>query len=179
VKTGIATVLSLSGVLAAGTAAAVVNASVLRPSTPSTASSDAAHSVAVINTVDPSSSVNIAPPPATQALYRVGEAGSVLIDTSGDVLGLVSVTPQDEWVVVSATSSGATAEVVFQHEQEIVRFTASLVSGVVIPSTSEEQLAPPSTTGSVSRPAPSTTSPESHDDHDNEDDHEDDSDDDD
>lgn len=169
-KTGVATVLSLSGVLLAGTAAALVNASVLRPSEPASTPNNAARSLATINTTS-SGTADPAPPPATQAHYRVGEAGDVLVDTSGDVLSLVTVTPFDEWVVVSASTTGATVEVVFQHENELRRFTASLVSGVVSTSTSTELLAPPTTVGSAG--SPTTTSPQSShhdDDHGDEDD---------
>lgn len=166
--------LSLSGVLVAGTAAALVNASVLRPSSPASTPNNAARSVETIstgvtpNTLQPTSS------PATQALYRVAEAGSVLVDTSGDVLSLVAVTPSPEWTVVSATTTGATAEVVFQHEDHVRRFTASLISGVVSTSITSEEIAPPTTqrpSGGSGGTGPTTTS-STHDDHD--DDHKDD-----
>lgn len=173
-KTGVATVLSLSGVLVAGTAAALVNASVLRLSTPTSTPNNAALSVATINTPSPVAPDEQAPPPATQAMYRVGEAGDVLLDISGDVLALVSVTPAEGWTVVSATTTGTTAEVVFQHEDHVRRFTASLVSGVVIPSITSEEIAPPTTqrpSGGTGGTGPTTTSPQ-HDDHD--DDHKDD-----
>ena len=183
-KTGLATVLSLSGVLVAGTAAALVNASVLRPSTPASTPNNAARTVATLNTVGAVSLPGAAPSPVTQAVYRVGEAGDVLVDTEGDVLSLVAVTPFEDWAVVSATTTGNTAEVVFQHEDHVRRFTASLISGVVSTSITSEEIAPPTTqrpSGGGSGPTTTTSSHGDDDDehdHDHEDDHDSDDDDD-
>ena len=182
-KTGLATVLSLSGVLVAGTAAALVNSSVLRPSAPASTPNNAAGVVPTMSSQSSAPPVDQAPPPATQALYRVAEAGDVLLDTRGDVLTVVTVAPAEGWSVVSAASTGTSAEIVFQHEDEVRRFTASLISGVVSTSTTSEHIAPPTTqrppAGSGGS-GPTTTTPSSDHDHDHdEDDDDDDSDDDD
>lgn len=122
--------LSLTGVLAAGSAAALVNTKVLTsqaeraegPVTPAVAPADTA-------LLSPSAPVV---PAQTQAAYQIGDAGVVVLDTAGGVLALVSADPSDGWLVVAAEQEDAThLEVVFQSNVTLVTFRANLLFGVV------------------------------------------------
>jgi hypothetical protein len=147
-KTKIVTVISLAGVLVAGSAAALVNTQVLGgSSSPSADVVDAAPlppettpvlveapagttpmapAAAVVESAQPAARV------ATQAVYAIGEAGTVTLDTAGDVLTIVSVTPADGWVVTKSEAQDAiNVEVRFQAGSVEVEFHANLLFGVV------------------------------------------------
>lgn len=118
-KGRITTLLSLTGVLVAGSAAALVNTQVLQTSAANT--SDAV-------TIADSTPVNS----ATQAIYQVGESGLITLDTVGGNLTVVSVTPSTGWILVKAENTTAyDATVQFQSGSTLVEFKASLVQGVV------------------------------------------------
>ena len=73
-----------------------------------------------------------APAPPTQAVYAVGDAGTVTLDTAGDVLTIVAVTPADGWTVTKSETQDATnVEVKFQTGTIEVEFHANLLFGVV------------------------------------------------
>ena len=67
----------------------------------------------------------------TQATYRLGTAGTALLDTSGGRLTIVSVTPVAGWTVDRAESDGTSVEIRLESASGEVRFEASLVGGVV------------------------------------------------
>ncbi|CAN5642801.1 hypothetical protein BH10ACT2_BH10ACT2_22360 [soil metagenome] len=140
-KGRITTVLSLTGVLVAGSAAAMVNSQVLQSAG---ASSNSTGGVAVGSGTDTnpttpmvivagdSSKINSNVLTATQAMYQVGDAGLVVLDTAGDVLTVVSVTPNSGWTVVKAESSSfADIEVKLQSGNTVVEFKANLQLGVI------------------------------------------------
>ncbi len=152
-KTTVATTLSLAGVLVAGSAAALVNTQVLSGSSASSSFVVAAASAAPspANTVaDPvvvTTVVAAAVPPVTvpaataaaaaptQAAYRVGESGTVILDTAGDVLKIVNVTPADGWSITkSELNDPLNAEVRLRSAVGEVEFRANLLFGVVTPS---------------------------------------------
>jgi hypothetical protein len=155
-KTKVAMAISLAGVLAAGTAAALVNTSVLNggsssplaanaPLTQSTSPS-AALSPAVDAPVVPAAQAPAAS--ATQATYAIGESGTVTLDTAGDVLAVVAVTPAAGWTVTQSEAvDRANAEVKFQSGTVDVEFHANLVYGVVRTSVESHDLS--ATNGSV------------------------------
>jgi hypothetical protein len=147
-KTKIVMVMSIAGVLVAGSAAALVNTQVLdssassrppasvdlaatRQSTPestdaSVVSTSVAGNPAVQTSVPSSASV------ATQAVYSIGNSGTVTLDTAGDVLTIVGVTPADGWVVTkSETQDKTNVEVKLQAGSVEVEFHANLLFGVV------------------------------------------------
>ena len=147
-KTKIAMVISIAGVLVAGSAAALVNAQVLGGTT-------SASPLVVDNgvqTVPTTPTVTLAPvvssPPvaatnpaaqavtaATQAMYAVGDSGTVTLDTAGDVLTIVGVTPASGWTVTKSEAQDSTnVEVKFQNGTTEVEFHANLLFGVVTPS---------------------------------------------
>jgi len=179
-KTGVATVLSLAGVLVAGSAAALVNARVLQTSDPVaggaaesiTTGSITTGSITTGSIVSPVVSPGSMPEAsATQALYRVGDAATVLLDTSGDVLSVVAVTPAAQWTVVTVESTGDQVTVMLRHQTRIVTFNASLIGGVVATDIDETVTAPGGT-------RPSTTIDDDDDDDGDHDEHHDDHDDD-
>ncbi|MDP2293392.1 MAG: hypothetical protein Q8M22_19590 [Actinomycetota bacterium] len=143
-KVRIATVLSLAGVLVAGSAAAMVNTQVLRSSGGNDVqiASDVTLSNVTIaggtvttTTPDPASPT---PTPTTvastttQAVYQIGEAGLVTLDSAGGVLTLVSVVPNPGWIVAEAESEDAyNVEVKFQSAFTVLEFHANLLFGVI------------------------------------------------
>lgn len=153
-KSRAATLLSVMGVLVAGSAAAMVNAQVLQPSAAPTVSapmiSNPGSTVSASTVAQP-----LAPPPATQATYQIATAGQVTVDTSGDVLNVVGVTPYTDWTVVGVTNTFGRVDVVLQQGTTLVQFSASLVEGVVSTGVVVSQVA--SESPEVDDPRPGTT----------------------
>jgi hypothetical protein len=80
----------------------------------------------------------------TQAIYAVGDSGTVTLDTSGDVLTVVGVTAAPGWAVTKNEAQDATnIEVKFQAGTIEVQFDANLQFGVVTPSVEAHDLAVP------------------------------------
>ncbi len=145
-KTRIATMISIAGVLVAGSAAALVNTQVLSGSAaPSPLSIDAAPQTSqstlpaptlsgvstTVAAVTPRTTPVLAPA-ATQAVYAIGTSGTVTLDTAGDVLTIVDVTPADGWFITKSEREDATnVEVKFQSGSVEVEFHANLLFGVV------------------------------------------------
>ena len=102
----ISSILSLVGVLSAGSAAAVVNNQVL-------ANSDTATSAAATVTADVTASATrlfSSTLTETQLMYQIGDAGFITLDTAGSVLTIVSATANPGWELVAsldATVTGA------------------------------------------------------------------------
>jgi hypothetical protein len=152
-KARITTVLSLTGVLVAGSAAALVNTQVLQGSAVPAGSGnkvtialdkfasavDQDAPTVVGDTTLPPAPTPESPDPAlaaaavtTQAIYQIDDAGLVTVDTAGDVLTLVSAVPNPDWSVVNAQSVDAyNVEVQFQMGTTLVEFRANLLFGVV------------------------------------------------
>ena len=170
----LALLLSIGGVLAAGSAAALVNSRVLDDQsggapasatavttsvaaavttttilattapttlettapttatstivTPTTAAPTTAATAPAVSATAPAATV---PAVSTQATYRVGDAGTALLDTAGGRLTIVSVTPSSGWFVERARSDGASVEIRMESDSGEVRFEATLVRGVV------------------------------------------------
>jgi hypothetical protein len=224
-KTRIAAALSLSGVLVAGSAAALVNTQVLTgddssgsgvsvvsvptsldttvPSSSSVPTTDPTapttslpgDTSTTVGSSLPDSSVPVTTGPATstpastQAIYNVGDAGTITLDTVGDVLTVVAATPKSGWTLYKIErKTPLKVEVKFRSGTVEVEFEASLLFGVIGTEVESRSLvaAPPST-GSV--PGPGTTidddddgyddDDDGYDDDDEDDDHDDDHDDDD
>ena len=149
-KTRMAMAISIAGVLVAGSAAALVNTQVL------SGSADASPFDAKANTTEPSTSVVISAPadtsavttvapaaapaavdttvqaaPSTQASYAIGDS-TVVLDTAGDTLTIVSLTPTAGWTVTKAENQDATnVEIKLQSGTNELEFHANLLFGVV------------------------------------------------
>lgn len=169
-KGRITTVLSLTGVLVAGSAAALVNTQVLQNSTDHTTAaavsvSDQPDSVSTVTTeaaASPASlpnkleaaaavAVTVASTPiTTQQAYAIGESGTVVLDTANGALTVVAITPNAGWGVLEHKNTDPLSiEVTFQSATTKVEFKANMLLGVVAVDT-ESQLLPQPTTASSS-----------------------------
>ncbi len=146
-KARIATMISIAGVLVAGSAAALVNTQVLSgsaspsplvvdaasPTQPSIATTLSATTPTI--TAVPLVEAAATPAPAavaTQAVYAIGTSGTVTLDTVGDVLTIVDVTPAPGWTITDSEREDATnVEIKFQSGSIEVEFHANLLFGVV------------------------------------------------
>ncbi len=146
-KARVATVLSLTGVLVAGSAAALVNTQVLRSAAPASntvvqlvdEASSSSSSSGATTSADVSTSASVttvaAAPAATLKAFRVGESGTVVLDTAGDVLRIESAKAADGWLVIALDQvDGLNALVTFQKGDDIVDFRANLLFGKITPS---------------------------------------------
>jgi hypothetical protein len=168
-KARITTVLSLTGVLVAGSAAALVNTQVLQGSTTkSTASAevslkDQPESVSTVGTTpEPVSVPNklesvagvavtlASTPVTTQQEYAIGDSGSVVLDTANGVLTVVGIYPNAGWGVLEHQNTDPmNVEIKFQSATTLVEFRANVLMGVVAWET-ESFLLPQPTTGNTS-----------------------------
>lgn len=164
-KTRIAMMISIAGVLVAGSAAALVNTQVLGGSTaPSGLAVDAAQqseqnapttTEASADTVPTTSVVTVTPAvvaaqptpvaASTQAVYAIGTSGSVTLDTAGDVLTVVGVAPAAGWAVTQSENQDATnVEIKLQSGSVEAQFHANLLFGVVTTSIESNDASSPS-----------------------------------
>ncbi len=196
-KNRIAAALSLTGVLVAGSAAALVNTQVLRsnstsggtalaiadPTTlTSLASTPAAGSIVAVDfagqpvaTAAPTETAPQSPVPttptsvaaatalaaagsaftpsaaaagqpsaATQATYRLGDAGSVTLDTAGEVLTVVATSPSAGWTVAKIEQEEVHAvNIRFRSATTELTFRAHLLYGVVSTSVETRTISAP------------------------------------
>jgi len=156
-KTSIATTLSVLGVLAAGTAAYAVNTSVL---------SAAADNPAVLAEA-PTSSVPALPvgkvtnaavvtqqseTNATTTTYKVGDAGTVVLDNANGVLRVVSILPASGFTSKPAyIDEDGHVEIEFLSARQKVEFEAHLENGVIVTEVESEV---------ITVTSPSNTSPQ-------------------
>lgn len=144
-KARVATVLSLTGVLVAGSAAALVNTQVLRSAAPASntvvqlvdeVSSSSSDGVSTSAEVITSASVTtVAAPAASLKAFKVGSSGTVVLDTAGDVLRIDSTTPADGWEVVALDQVDAlNVLITFQQGDALVDFRANLLFDSITPS---------------------------------------------
>jgi hypothetical protein len=88
----------------------------------------------VATTVSPAaveSTVQVAAVTSTQATYAIGDS-TVVLDTAGDTLTIVSLTPAAGWTVTKAETEDATnVEIKLQSGTTELEFHANLLFGVV------------------------------------------------
>jgi hypothetical protein len=168
-KGKLATVGALAGVLVAGSAAALVNAQVLRRPSPSIEAfapavddgvdaTDQPVDAADEPTTEPAGATASTDEPtditgaptntaavATQAIYEIEDAGEVTLDAAGDRLTVISSEPNVGWAVGKITQDSPQALYLeFVSPTERVSFRATLVYGVVSTSVEEAPVVPPS-----------------------------------
>lgn len=133
-------VLSLSGVLVAGSAAALVNTQVLRHTGGESALSadpliDQSSGIPVVSltpTAGTSPAADGVPVTSNAVAYEVGVAGIVVLDSDGTALSIVSIDPTTGWTVTENHQETAThAHIVFQSGNTVMSFEANLLFGVV------------------------------------------------
>jgi uncharacterized membrane protein YgcG len=155
-KARITTLLSLTGVLVAGSAAALVNTQVLQSSALRKSN---ASEISVADTQPPSPTTGtqvankfaqLGPslvPTGTQTTYAVGTACTVVLDNTNGVLSIVSVTPASaDWQVGESESDDDHIDVKCQSATQLIEFKASIVAGEIVTSVETTDL----TTTSVS-----------------------------
>lgn len=145
-KVGIATTLSVAGVLAAGAAAFALNSAVLSDS-PSSSMANAAQTTPVTG----DTAAPVAPgngqvaaagdtpvtPDATKVsdtvtTYKVGTAGSVIIDTASGSISVTDVVPATGWTAEPARAeAGGLVKVHFIKGTTRLEFTAQMTNGTV------------------------------------------------
>jgi hypothetical protein len=149
-KTRVAMMISIAGVLVAGSAAALVNTQVLSgnadaspfeaqvdttraaPTTVAAAVPDTT-TVTTVATVGSAAEVQstVQPSTSTQAVYAIGDS-TVTLDTAGDVLTIVNLTPAAGWTVTKSEAEDANnVEILLQSVPTELEFHANLLFGVV------------------------------------------------
>ena len=191
-KTKIATVLSIVGVLGAGSAAALVNTQILDGSaSESSASAAVLPPAATVDLTVPSTTIDeigdddestttvaapapttatTAPPSPTTAptdefltAFNVGDSGVVTVDVVNGKLILVNAEASPGWTVVSTEEDDAEVEVEFASSSVRVTFEASFDGNVITPEVSSAAIPGPA----PAAPAPANTTPyQDDDDHD-------------
>ena len=148
-KVGIATALSIAGVLAAGAAAYAVNSSVL--STSSSVSVTTSGTPAV-DTGTPFSAQVAAQSTKVQSsvlsnsttTYQVGTSGSVVIDMSSGSVAVSNVLPAAGWSSEPAqVQPNGDVKVPFISSTARIEFLARLVDGKVVANVTSQPIAPP------------------------------------
>lgn len=95
-------------------------------------------------TVAPLSSTPV--PSSTRTSYKVGAAGSVILDSAGGVLTIAGVSPATGWTATRTIGGAQTATVHFTSATMRVEFVATLSNGAVGVDVTSVALPPPSTT---------------------------------
>ena len=179
-KVGIATTLSIAGVLAAGAAAYAVNSSVLGASSsasPTTSGTPAVIAptaltaqVAAQSTKVQSSVLN-----NTTTTYQVGTAGSVVLDMRSGAIAVNNVLPAAGWSSEPAqVQPNGDVKVPFISASTRIEFLARLVDGKVTVNVTSQPIGPPNTMKPATNPPkPNSTYSDDDDDHDDKGEHDD------
>lgn len=149
-KVGIATTLSIAGVLAAGAAAYAVNSSVLSTSS-SVSSTTSGTPAAVANTntlpaqaAEISTKVQSSVLNNTTTTYQVGTAGSVVLDMRTGAIVVSNVLPAAGWSSEPAqVQPNGDVRVPFLSSSTRIEFLARLVDGKVVVNVTSQPIAPP------------------------------------
>ena len=150
-KTGIATTLSVLGVIAAGAAAYAVNTSVLGAAASDTVAVLAsAGSPATVATQPNSPNVSGASIETVENMvsgdtttYKVGSAGSVVVDTSSGSIVVTNILPAAGFTSEPArTDSNGAVKVHFVSATQRIEFVARMVNGAVVVDVKNETPAP-------------------------------------
>ena len=182
-KVSLATAVSVAGVLAAGAAAYAVNVSVLdAPSAldnsmvSSSAPLGGAQVAPASNTVGGAVSADGVRISDTNTSYKVGDAGTVVVDTSTGAVVVTGVVPNSGYTSEPArTEPNGTVKVHFISSTSRIEFTAKMVNGTVVVNVSNDKMPGAPVAGSPTKPtAPRYDDDDDHEerDHRDDDDHE-------
>ena len=177
-KVGIATTLSIAGVLAAGAAAYAVNSSVLSTSPSVSATASGTPAVDAVNTLPAqvaaqSTKVQSSVLNNTTTTYQVGTSGSVVLDTRSGAIAVSNVLPAAGWTSEPAqVQPNGDVKVPFVSSTARIEFLARLVDGKVVVSVTALPIAPPSTIAPAANPPKPNVSYSDDDDDDDEEEHE-------
>jgi hypothetical protein len=174
-KVGIATTLSIAGVLAAGAAAYAVNSSVLSTSPSVSATASGTPAVDAVNTLPAqvaaqSTKVQSSVLNNTTTTYQVGTSGSVVLDMRSGAIAVTNVLPAAGWSSEPAqVQPNGDVKVPFVSSTARVDFLAQLVDGKVTVSVTALPIAPPNSM----KPGANPPKPKYSDDDDDDDEHDD------
>lgn len=171
-KVRITTLLSLTGVLVAGSAAALVNTQVLGNPTPRPMAASEITAVLTLPTTTVAVGSAESSVPTTQpdpdsvavssepAVFDVEGVGTVTLDGSGEVLRLVSATSTPGWTVTATTQIDPThVKVTLQSLDRTVHFTANLDGATIATAVSQmSNVSPSEITSPDGSPEPPTNS---------------------
>ena len=139
-KTGIATTVSVVGVIAAGVAAFAVNTSVLGASSPANSAivttlapgTAPANGTPVNNGQVVAADAQITESSETTTTYKVGDAGSVVISTATGAIVVTAIAPSAGYTSEPArTEANGIVKVHFVSSTQRIEFIAQMVNGVV------------------------------------------------
>ena len=170
-KVGIATTLSIAGVLAAGAAAYAVNSSVLSTSSSVSNTTTAAPAVNTATALpasvtERSTKVQSSVLNNTTTTYQVGTAGSVVLDMRTGAIVVSNVLPAAGWSSEPAqVQPNGDVKVPFISSSTRIEFLARLVDGKVTVNVTSRPIAPP-------KPKPTYSDDDDDDDHDDKKEHE-------
>ena len=139
-KSRIVRVLSIGGMLVtAPTIAVIGNAAGSTPVSASASSSSSPTTTPSSVSTASAAPVTVAPTPvpgsATQFSYVVGDAATVVVDSAGGILRVVSFAPNPGWFTIRLEQSSVTAlQALLESPGGQVRFGASLADGSVVTS---------------------------------------------
>lgn len=162
-KVGIATTLSIAGVLAAGASAYAVNSSVLSASSSVSATASGMSAADAVNTlpaqvVEQSTKVRSSVLNNTTTTYQVGTSGSVVLDTRSGAIAVTNVIPAAGWSSEPAQAQpNGDVKVPFVSSTGRIEFLTRLVDGKVEVSVTSQTIAPP-------KPKPTYSDDDEHDD---------------
>ena len=149
-KVGIATTLSIAGVMAAGAAAYAVNSSVLStsPAVSATATGTPAVEITPVasQVSEKSTKVQSSVLSNTTTTYQVGTSGAVVLDTRSGAIAVSNVMPAAGWSSEPAqVQPNGDVKVPFLSSSTRIEFLAHLENGKVTVSVTAQPIAPPDT----------------------------------
>jgi hypothetical protein len=157
-KTSLATMLSVTGVLAAGALAFAVNTSVLDHAvttseaapalqadvvpladfTPSGVSASAV-TTQVAPAPAPAVTAEVAAAVAAQSTYNIDGVAAITLALSDNSLSVVSVKPAGGYTAAATAVSASRIEVVLTHSNSVMKFSAQVLDGRIVTSVVAEQ----------------------------------------
>ena len=146
-KTSLATILSVTGVLAAGALAFTVNTSVLDNAVTTAEAAPAlqADVIALSNFAPsaaptaPVTTAAAAPPVAAQSTYNIDGVAAITLSLDTNSLSVVSVTPVSGYTFAATTESNSRIAVALTLGGSVMTFHAEVLDGRIVTSVVAEQ----------------------------------------
>ena len=157
-KTSLATMLSVTGVLAAGALAFAVNTSVLDQAVTTSEAAPALQADVVpladftpsgvtasavttqgVPAPAPAVTAEVAAAVAAQSTYNIDGVAAITLALSDNSLSVVSVAPAGGYTAAATAVSGSRIEVVFTKSNSVMKFSAQVLDGRIVTSVVAEQ----------------------------------------
>lgn len=157
-KTSLATMLSVTGVLAAGALAFAANTSVLDHAVTTSEAAPTLQAdvvslsnLAPIGATAPAATTQAAPAPApavtaevaaavaAQSTYNIDGVAAITLAQSDNSLSVVSVTPTGGYTAAATAVSASRIEVVLTKSNSVMKFSAQVLDGRIVTSVVAEQ----------------------------------------